>query len=77
MAYEQHADGTLTLFRRRTSTRAWAERGAAILQDVMSVYETDGYQRMMEWMPPSPAWPTETRRQRRRRTASSPTMVAA
>ena len=51
MAYEQHPDGTLTpLPKENIDTGLGLERGAAILQDVMSVYETDGYQRIMEWI---------------------------
>ena len=45
MEYELHADGTLTpLPKQNIDTGLGLERGAAILQDVMSVYETDGYQ---------------------------------
>ncbi len=51
MAYEQHPDGTLTpLPSENIDTGLGLERGAAIIQDVMSVYETDGYQRIMEWI---------------------------
>ena len=51
MAYEQHPDGTLTpLPTQNIDTGLGLERGAAILQDVRSVYETDGYQRIMEWI---------------------------
>jgi alanyl-tRNA synthetase len=51
MSYEQHADGTLTpLPKQNIDTGLGLERGAAILQDVRSVYETDGYQRIMEWI---------------------------
>src|SRR6185436_11362882 len=49
--YEQHADGTLTpLPKQNIDTGLGVERGAAILQDVRSVYETDGYQRIMDWI---------------------------
>ena len=49
----------------------------AILQDVTSVYETDGYQAIMELDRRGvAASPTATRRRRRRRTGSSPTTVA-
>ena len=51
MEYELHADGTLTpLPAQNIDTGMGLERTAAILQDVMSVYETDGYQRIMEWI---------------------------
>jgi alanyl-tRNA synthetase len=51
MEYEQHPDGTLTpLPAQNIDTGLGVERGAAILQDVRSVYETDGYQRIMEWI---------------------------
>ncbi|MET0560571.1 MAG: alanine--tRNA ligase [Gaiellaceae bacterium] len=51
MAYEQHADGTLTpLATQNIDTGLGLERGAAILQDVRTVYETDGYQQIMEWI---------------------------
>ena len=51
MEYELHADGTLTpLPKQNIDTGLGLERGAAILQDVMSVYETDGYQQIMDWI---------------------------
>jgi len=51
MAYEQHADGTLTpLPTQNIDTGLGLERGAAILQDVRSVYETDGYRQIMDWI---------------------------
>src|ERR1044072_7020104 len=51
MEYEQHAAGTLTpLPKQNIDTGLGLERGAAILQDVRSVYETDGYQRIMDWI---------------------------
>ncbi|HXG76760.1 MAG TPA: alanine--tRNA ligase [Gaiellaceae bacterium] len=51
MEYELHADGTLTpLPAQNIDTGLGLERGAAILQDVRSVYETDGYQRIMAWI---------------------------
>jgi alanyl-tRNA synthetase len=51
MAFEQRADGTLTpLPAQNIDTGMGLERIAAILQDVRSVYETDGYQRIMEWI---------------------------
>ena len=51
MAYEQHADGTLTpLPKQNIDTGLGLERGAAILQDVRSVYETDGYRQIMDWI---------------------------
>jgi alanyl-tRNA synthetase len=51
MEFELHADGTLTpLPTQNIDTGLGLERGAAILQDVRSVYENDGYQRIMEWI---------------------------
>jgi alanyl-tRNA synthetase len=51
MSYELHADGTLTpLPKQNIDTGLGLERGAAILQDVMSVYDTDGYRQIMDWI---------------------------
>jgi len=51
MEYELHADGTVSpLPKQNIDTGMGLERGAAILQDVRSVYETDGYQQIMEWI---------------------------
>jgi alanyl-tRNA synthetase len=51
MEYELHADGTLTpLPKQNIDTGLGVERGAAILQDVRTVYETDGYQLLMDWI---------------------------
>jgi alanyl-tRNA synthetase len=51
MEYELHADGTLTpLPNQNVDTGLGVERGAAILQGVRSVYETDGYQTIMQWI---------------------------
>ena len=51
MSYELHADGTLTpLPKENIDTGLGLERGAAILQDVISVYETDGYRQIMDWI---------------------------
>jgi alanyl-tRNA synthetase len=51
MEYELHADGTLTpLPAQNIDTGLGLERGSAILQDVMSVYETDGYREIMDWI---------------------------
>ena len=51
MSYELHADGTLTpLPNENVDTGLGLERGAAILQDVMSVYETDSYGQIMDWI---------------------------
>jgi alanyl-tRNA synthetase len=51
MEFEQHADGSLTpLAAQNIDTGLGLERGSAVLQNVMSVYETDGYQRIMEWI---------------------------
>ena len=51
MSYELHADGTLTpLPRQNIDTGLGLERAAAIVQDVRSVYETDGYREIMAWI---------------------------
>jgi alanyl-tRNA synthetase len=51
MSYELHADGKLTpLPKQNVDTGMGVERTAAILQNVMSVYETDGYQAIMRWI---------------------------
>jgi alanyl-tRNA synthetase len=51
MSYELHADGTLTpLPKQNVDTGMGVERTAAILQDVMTVYETDIYQAIMRWI---------------------------
>jgi alanyl-tRNA synthetase len=51
MSYELHPDGTLTpLPKQNIDTGLGLERGAAILQDVRSVYETDGSGRIMDWI---------------------------
>jgi alanyl-tRNA synthetase len=51
MEYEQHADRTLTpLPKQNIDTGLGLERGAAILQNVRSVYETDGFQQIMAWI---------------------------
>jgi alanyl-tRNA synthetase len=51
MEYELHTDGTVTpLPKQNIDTGLGLERGAAILQNVRSVYEADGYQRIMDWI---------------------------
>jgi alanyl-tRNA synthetase len=51
MSYELHADGKLTpLPKQNVDTGMGVERTAAILQNVMTVYETDGYQAIMSWI---------------------------
>jgi alanyl-tRNA synthetase len=51
MEYELHADGTLTpLPKQNIDTGMGLERAARILQDVPSVYDTDGYQTIMTWL---------------------------
>src|SRR6476659_9722084 len=51
MEYELHTDGTVTpLPKQNIDTGLGLERGAAIVQGVRSVYETDGYQRIMDWI---------------------------
>jgi alanyl-tRNA synthetase len=51
MAYELRPDGTVTpLPKENVDTGMGLERLAAIMQDVRSVYETDGYQSIMQWI---------------------------
>jgi alanyl-tRNA synthetase len=51
MEYELHPDRTLTpLPKQNIDTGLGLERGARILQQVPSVYDTDGYQLIMEWI---------------------------
>jgi alanyl-tRNA synthetase len=51
MEFEQHPDGKLTpLPKQNVDTGMGVERTAAVLQDVMSVYETDVYQAIMRWI---------------------------
>src|ERR671918_1941434 len=51
MEFEQRADGTLTpLPAQNIDTGMGLERAARILQNVASVYDTDGFQQIMEWI---------------------------
>src|SRR3954451_18626420 len=51
MEYEQHPDGTLTpLLKQNIDTGMGLERIAQIIQQVPSVYDTDGYQTIMQWV---------------------------
>jgi alanyl-tRNA synthetase len=51
MSYEQRSDGTLVdLPKQNIDTGLGLERTARIVQDVPSVYDTDGYQRIMQWV---------------------------
>ena len=51
MEFELHADGRLTpLPMQNVDTGMGVERTAAVIQNVMSVYETDGYQAIMHWI---------------------------
>jgi alanyl-tRNA synthetase len=51
MEFQLHVDGKLTpLPQQNVDTGMGVERTAAILQDVMTVYETDGYQAIMQWI---------------------------
>ena len=51
MEYELHVDGTLTpLPKKNIDTGLGLERTARIIQDVASVYDTDGYQTIMDWI---------------------------
>jgi alanyl-tRNA synthetase len=51
MEYELHGDGSVEpLPKQNVDTGMGLERAAAILQNVISVYETDGYQAIMDWI---------------------------
>ena len=51
MEYELHEDGTVTpLPKQNIDTGMGLERAATILQDVVAVYETDGYRQIMDWI---------------------------
>jgi alanyl-tRNA synthetase len=51
MEYEQRADGTLTpLPTQNIDTGMGLERAARVLQGVPSVFDTDGFQHIMEWI---------------------------
>ena len=51
MEFDLADDGTLTpLPSQNIDTGLGVERGAAVLQDVHSVYETDGFQHVMDWV---------------------------
>jgi alanyl-tRNA synthetase len=51
MSYELHPDGTLTdLPAKNIDTGLGLERTARIVQQVPSVYDTDGYQLIMDWV---------------------------
>jgi alanyl-tRNA synthetase len=51
MEYELHANGTLTpLPKQNIDTGMGLERMARVLQQVPSVYDTDGYQLIMDWI---------------------------
>ena len=51
MEYELHPDGTLTpLPKQNIDTGMGLERMARVLQGVASVYDTDGYQLIMDWI---------------------------
>ncbi|MGH3009301.1 MAG: alanine--tRNA ligase [Gaiellaceae bacterium] len=51
MSYELHADGTLTDLPTKNIDTGWGlERVARVLQDAESVYDTDGYQLIMDWV---------------------------
>src|SRR5579884_3672686 len=51
MSYELHPDGTLTELPSKNIDTGWGlERVARVVQDVASVYDTDGYQLIMRWI---------------------------
>jgi alanyl-tRNA synthetase len=51
MSYELHPDGTLTDLPSKNIDTGWGlERVGRVVQDVASVYDTDGYQLIMDWV---------------------------
>jgi len=51
MEYELRDDGTVTpLPEQNVDTGMGFERAASVIQDVISVYDTDGYQSIMKWI---------------------------
>src|SRR5262245_35502246 len=51
MEFDLHADGTLTpLPKQNIDTGLGLERGAMLLQGVESIFDTDGYQHIMDWV---------------------------
>jgi alanyl-tRNA synthetase len=51
MSYELHDDRTLTDLPSKNIDTGWGlERVARVVQDVASVYDTDGYQLIMDWV---------------------------
>jgi len=51
MEYDLHADGTLTPLPAQNIDTGWGlERVARVVQNVASVYDTDGYQLIMKWI---------------------------
>ncbi|MSO57629.1 MAG: alanine--tRNA ligase [Thermoleophilia bacterium] len=51
MEYELHPDGSLTpLPKQNIDTGLGLERGAMLLQGVNSIFDADGYQRIMDWV---------------------------
>ena len=78
MEYELHADGTLTpLPKQNIDTGLGLERAARILQDVPSIYDTDGYQLIMAVDRGGVRRRVRRlARPRRRRTGCSPTTAA-
>jgi alanyl-tRNA synthetase len=51
MEFDLHADGTLTpLPKQNIDTGLGLERGTMLLQDVESIFDTDGFQTIMDWI---------------------------
>src|SRR5262249_8452536 len=51
MSYELHGDGTLTDLPSKNIDTGWGlERVARVVQQAPSVYDTDGYQLIMDWV---------------------------
>jgi alanyl-tRNA synthetase len=51
MSYELHPDGTLSDLPSKNIDTGWGlERIARVVQDAASVYDTDGYQLIMDWV---------------------------
>ena len=78
MEFDLHADGSLTpLPKQNIDTGMGLERGAMLLQNADSIFDTDGFRLIMDWIERESGVGYAASPRRRRRTASSPTTVAA
>ena len=59
--------------KQNVDTGLGVERGACLLQGVESVFDSDGFRLIMDWVEAESGWPTATIPSPRRPTACSPT----